>query len=62
MLTGLELRRLGRLDVDKRLLGEAIGNDDGDEVRGRKQSSESDVDIPFLGATVHLYNTNIDDN
>lgn len=34
MLAGLELRRLGRLDVDKRLLGEAIGNDDGDEVRG----------------------------
>jgi hypothetical protein len=45
MLAGLEveLQRLGRLDVDKCLLGEAIGNDDGDN----KQSSESDINIPF---------------
>jgi hypothetical protein len=37
MLAGLELRRLGRLDVDKRLLGEAIGNDDGDVRGGNNQ-------------------------
>jgi len=30
-----------------RLLGEAIGNDD-DEVREETQSSQSDIDIPFL--------------
>jgi hypothetical protein len=35
-----------------RLLGEAIGDDDDDDNKGRKQSSQSDIDYPFLGATV----------
>lgn len=58
MLAGLELRRLWRLDVDMRLLGEAIGNDDDDDdMRGGNNQVKTQKRYRDSFSGFHLYKT-----